>query len=309
MISTKKYNFLPNKNYSYTEGQFEILRIGIALFSIFNFLLFCVDYNFFLAPDGIVSWEVSNASTFWFEPHLLKISSFLAVSELAVLNVSITLYLASLILLALGVYPRLAAISSLSFFLIFSSQLYPFLYGVELYQNVLLLFLCIFPSGYKYSLQSLKLNDSIIDIQRIGIRTIQLYLGLTYLSAGLGKAQMKSWLNGEFLFLSLSDPTYQFFLFPTDLPIQVYTCLGILVVALEACYILLVLIPMVRSILILSIVGMHIFIAFFMGLFPFGMLLALVNIIVWYPILFEDFYRLKKITFIQVPAFAIRQID
>ena len=155
--------------------------------------------------------------------------------------------------------------------------------------------LCIFPSGYFLSLKPKKSNDTLINQQQIGIRGIQIYLAVTYLSAGLGKAKMASWLNGEFLFLSLSDPNYQLFQFPTDFHYAFYMLMGIFVIITEMFYFLLILIPYVRTILLVSIVSMHLFIALFMGLIPFGVLLALVNIIVWYPLIVKDFENLRKL--------------
>ncbi|GEM_PF-1902397 len=280
--------------YSNVANQFEYFRIGIALFSIFSFLSFWLDYDLLLVPDGIINWEVTNASAYWFEPHLLKVSEIIGLAPMTTLYLVSFLYLASLVLLALGLHTRLAAIVALLLFLTLSVNLSPFLYGVDLYQNVFLLFLCVFPSGYACSIRPLPITKAIQNSQQIGIRTIQLYLGLTYLSAGLGKAKMASWHNGEFLFLSISDPNYELFSFPDTLPAIFYASIGILVVTLELFYLLLVFLPYIRSFLVISIVGMHLFIVLFMGLVPFGVLLALVNIIAWYPLLKKDYSTLHQ---------------
>ena len=290
-------------NYSNDKNQFEYFRIAIALFSLFSFLLFCLDFQVFLDPNGIINWEVTNAGSFWFEPHLLKICEATYLAPETILYFTSFCYVLCLILLALGVYTRIMALLSLFLFLIFSIQLHPFLYGVELYQNVFLLFLCIFPSGYGISIRPLPMTNSIKLAQQIGIRTIQIYLALTYFSAGFGKAQMASWFNGEFLFLSLIDPSYQLLTFPKNLPIYFYSFSGILVITLETLYAIFILIPFVRSFLIVSIVLMHVFIALFMGLVPFGILLGLVNLVVWYPLLKKDYQVIIQKRMIFIPKF------
>lgn len=287
-------NVFYNLDYGQSKFQFEYFRIFISLFSIINFLALLFDHVIFLDPDGLISWEVTNASAFWFEPHLQKISNFINIDSRAVLAIFSLSYLTVLIFLLLGLFTRITSILCFIFFNIFSILLYPYQYGVDLYQTVFLLILCIFPSGYNISVSkkprvlSLKLENQ----QQIGIRAIQLYLCLTYLSAGLGKAKMDSWYDGKFIFLSLSDPSYRLIEFPLDVHYSVFIFLGISVIFLELLYFILVLIPYFRTALIVGISLMHVFIAVFMGLIPFGLLLCFVNIIVWYPLIITD---LKKV--------------
>jgi hypothetical protein len=267
----------------------------VAIFSIFNFSFFLLDYSTFLTPDGLVNWEVTNANSFWYEPHFLKLQEFLKVDGSLLLLLFSSLYISCLLLLALGLYTRITSIFAFGLFLFFSTELYPFLYGVDLYQSFFLLLLCFFPGGYQLSVRPKKLNEQVIERQKIAMRGIQLYLVITYFSAGFGKVQMPSWLNGKFLFLAVSDPNYQLVHFPSTLPGSVYTFFGVTVVCCELLYFILILIPYVRSILLILIVGMHLFIAVFMGLVPFGVLLAGINIIVWHPLFLTDLKNLKMI--------------
>lgn len=286
-------NIFANLKYGYADSQFEYFRIGIALFSIFNFGLFLIDYDVFLANTGMINWEVTNANSYWFEPHLQKLTRYISPSFLVYIGSLI--YLSSLMFLVFGIQTRLAAIVSFFCFLVFSVQLFPYLYGVDLYQSVFLLFLCIFPSGYSKTLFIRKNQNDVGQDQQIAIRTIQIYLMITYFSAGLGKIQMPSWLNGEFLYLSISDPTYQLIPFPDLFESQFYVISGCMVVLMELLYPLLMLIPIIRSILLISIVGMHLFILLFMGLIPFGALLIIANLIAWYPLFLSDYRSIFKL--------------
>lgn len=283
-----RHNIFVFIEYGQSKKQFEYFRIVISLFSLFNFVLFLVDYKTFLLPDGIINWEVTNANSFWFELHLLKISNLLNVDSRVILYTISVIYIVALSLLALGIFTRLSSIIAFSIFLIFSIQLYPFLYGVDLYQSVFLLILCTFPSGYSVSLKPKIADTKIHDRQKIGIRGIQLYLALTYFSAGFGKIKMDSWFNGKFFFLSLTDPNYQLISFPKNLPYYFYVFFGILVVICELTYFILILVPYIRTLLLFVLITMHLFIALFMGLVPFGLLLILINIVSWYPLILKD---------------------
>lgn len=281
-----KANIFAYPSYGYATSQFEYFRIGIALFSLFNFLLFLLDYDVLLAYNGMINWEVTNANSFWFEPHLQKFTNF--ISPTLLLNTLSFTYILSLSLLALGYKTGITSILSFSCFLLFSFQLYPYLYGVDLYQSVLLFFLCIFPSGYSKSLFQKKINPTTNSVQQIAVRAIQIYLMITYFSAGIGKVQMPSWLNGEFLFLSISDPTYQLIPFPNYFGASFFAISGCIVVFMELFYPVLVFIPIIRSLLLIGIIGMHAFIVLFMGLVPFGTLLIIINLIAWYPLFRKD---------------------
>ncbi|WP_257668143.1 hypothetical protein [Parapedobacter tibetensis] len=281
-----------NLNYGYAQHQFEYFRIAIAAFSIFNFCLFLVDFDVLLAANGMINWEVTRANAFWFEPHLYKLGTGATANIL--LYGAIFCYIASLISLGLGFRTRLMAMLAFGCFLLFSVHLNPYLYGVDLYQSVFLFFLCIFPSGHSLALPRRQHSAALLGHQQIALRTVQIYLMITYFSAGFGKVQMPSWLNGEFLFLSLSDPTYQFVKLPTDLHYLWYVLSGCLVVCIELLYPLLIFIPYVRIFLLLSIIGMHAVIAIFMGLVPFGTLLILVNVVIWYPLLLQDYRGIRR---------------
>ena len=65
LLSVLKQNIFIRLDYGHSKNQFDYFRGVIALFTLFHFLAFLLDYTFFLAPDGIVNWEVTNASAFW----------------------------------------------------------------------------------------------------------------------------------------------------------------------------------------------------------------------------------------------------
>lgn len=288
-------NILYNLPLNYTSNQVEIFRIAVAGFAILSLVTLLLDYHLFFAPDGLINWEVTNASSFWFEIHPAKIADFLHIQPDNIVISIILLYLFSLILLLLGVWTRAAAIASLLGFVCLSNVLSPYGYGIDVYLTVCLFLLCMFPIGYELSILPKKAYPELATIQQISVRVIQLYLCLTYASAGIEKALMPNWWNGKFIFYLVNDPTIiSTSIIPTDLHYMVYAILGINVVLIESLYMILMWLPRVRSILMLMIIGMHIFIATCMGLFFFGLLLCILNIVCWYPALIYDFKKLRK---------------
>lgn len=285
-----------NLEYSQSIHQFEYFRIGVSIFSLISFFFFLIDYDILLAPGGVVNWEISNANVFWFEPHLAKIALLCNLPEEFIFFLFLASYLFTLLCLFLGIYTRINSFFAFLLFMILSYQIEPYLYGVELYQSVFLLFLFIFPSGYSKSIFRKVLSEQTSEIQKIGMRGLQFYLCITYFSAGIGKYNMQSWFNGEFLFLSISDPNYQLLHFPDYLPSIIYKILGITVVTVELGYAFFILVPIIRSLLLFCIIIMHLFIGLFMGLIPFASLLIFANIVCWYPIVLEDIKKSNLIT-------------
>ena len=279
---------------NYAPEQVDVFRVVIVLYSLFSFITLLLDYPVFFAPDGLINWEVTNANSYWFELHPAKIAHLLGVSGQPVMLTLIYLYLSSLLLLLLGLWPKVMAALALLLFVTFSNVLAPYGYGVDVYHTVNLFFLLLFPSGYFLSVKPKTPSFHTQRLRELSIRALQIYIGLTYLNAGLEKAFMPNWWNGKFIYYLISDPTaVTHNIIPLNLPIPVYAMVGISVVLMESLYLFLVWVPVARTILLLSIILMHLFIAYSMELTAFGILLILINIACWYPAMYKD---LKKIS-------------
>jgi hypothetical protein len=289
-----KDNFFYNLRYCYCEKQFDVFRIFISIFSIISILSYLIDFYVILDPNGLIPWEITNADSHWFELHPLRISKALQISEKCTIIIVISLYLISLLSLGFGICTRISAGVALLCLYIITNIVSLYSYGVDVYQNVCLFFLLLLPSGYYYSLTKKIHTSDYSKLLQIGVRTLQIYLILTYMSAGIEKSMMKTWWNGEFIYLVLNDPTVTPLKIISDkLPIYFYSFLGSSVVILEATYCIFCWIPYYRSILILSIIMMHLFIGFCMDLSLFGFLLIMLNIICWFPALISDYKKIK----------------
>jgi hypothetical protein len=202
-----RQHFFYNSDVNYAAEQLEVFRIGIALFSLVSFITLLLDYHIFFAPDGLINWEVTNANSFWFELHPEKIAALTGLGRETTILTIIYLYLTSLILLLLGIWPRVSAIVALILFVTLSNTLSPYGYGVDVYHTVNLFLLCIFPTGYLLSVRTKASALNTKAIREMSVRVLQLYIGLTYLNAGVEKAFMPNWWNGKFIYYLINDPT------------------------------------------------------------------------------------------------------
>ncbi|TKC05563.1 hypothetical protein FA048_17725 [Pedobacter polaris] len=288
--SVLKDNVFYNITYCYSANQLEVFRILVAAFAIISMFTLVLDYDVFFAPNGIVNWEVSNANALWFECHPQKIADFLNVPPQYVMITILTLYFLSLITLLLGVWTRLSAIVCLITFTLITNVMSSFAFGVDIYQSVCFFFLTIFPTGYSLSLIKKDSYHSLSEIKQICVRVLQLYLIITYMSAGFEKAFMLNWWNGRFIYFLSNDPTIMTTnFFPKDQSILFYAFFGIMVVFMESLYFILVWFKKTRLYIIVIIISMHLFIGLFMDLLFFGVLLIILNIVCWYPAIFVDF--------------------
>lgn len=292
--SLLKENFFYRLDYGQAKNQFGYFRIMTGCLSILFFFFFLLDYNLLLSSTGLVTWEVSNANTFSFEPSFYKLSDFFGIKGNAVQNSAIALYLICLLSIVAGRFVQIAALIAFIIFRTFCIQLVPYVHGVELYQSVFLLFLVIVPSGIARNEGKENIKSNIVKSQQYAVRGLQWFLIFTYTSAGYHKALMPQWYNGEMIYAVISDPNYRLIGFPVNLPSYIYTTLGVSTLVVESGYFILLLIPYLRSILLISVVLMHLFIAAFMALIPFGLLLAGANIVLWYPLIAADFKKIIR---------------
>lgn len=298
--SVLKDNVFYNITYCYNANQLEVFRILVALFAIISMYTLVLDYDVFFAPNGIINWEVSNANALWFECHPQKIADFLSVSPQYVMITILILYFLALTTLLLGIWTRGSAIICLITFTLITNVMASFAFGVDIYQSVCFFFLTLFPTGYSLSLFKKANYPNLNEIKQVCVRVLQLYLIITYMSAGFEKAFMLNWWNGKFIYFLSNDPTIMTTsFFPKDQNALFYAFFGIMVVFIEALYFILVWFKKTRLYIIAIIMSMHLFIALFMDLFFFGLLLILLNVVCWYPAIFENLKIRKHVKSIQ----------
>jgi hypothetical protein len=113
----------------------------------------------------------------------------------------------------------------------------------------------------------------------LGLRLVQIFILMTYVDAGLAKSAGTDWWNGEAIWNALNLPEFRQFDFAwlAQLP-WLAKALSRATLFLETFYIIGVWIPRLGRAWVFAIIGMHLGIAFFMGLTLFGTSMALVNV-------------------------------
>ena len=153
-------------------------------------------------------------------------------------------------------------------------------YGVDRYTQNLLFLMIFFPVANVWSVDSwLSPNREKKADCTLGLRLCQLFILMTYISAGASKSLGADWWNGEAIWRVLNQPEFRQFDF---LWLMNYGWLvkGLCwtTMVLETFYFIGVWIPYVGRLWVLSIIGMHLGIALTMGLQLFGVTLALVSV-------------------------------
>jgi hypothetical protein len=289
--------FLYNYHKAIPGNQLEIFRIFIGLYSLISLLVLLVDYRSLLHPEGILGWEVSNANAFLFEFHPARLASYLNITETTVLNVLLILYGVSLAALVLGIYVKVSSALSFLIFNMLSNTISGYTYGADIYQSVSLFLLCIFPIGHRLSIIKRKAKTNSDTIKTICFRAIQIYLIITYIAAGWMKAVQPGWWDGTYIFQVLHDPTISKLSNVVDTyTVYHFKAMGCVVLIAELLYFVAMWIPFLRSVWLILIISLHVFIAFFLSLPFFGLIMIILNITCWAPYFLKDWRTLFKNT-------------
>jgi hypothetical protein len=184
----------------------------------------------------------------------------------------------------LGLFTRLStfALWLLQTFILASGALSS--YGLDRYFHMFTFLQIWMPAGRELSLDRWRaaLPAGPAPGARLSLRVLQFALLITYLNAGIAKAQGEEWWSGDAVWRVLHMPEFQraSFLWMADHAwLPKLLCWSTLF--LETFYIVGVWVPRVGTLWVAAIVGMHLGIASFMNLVSFGIALALFNVILF----------------------------
>lgn len=178
------------------------------------------------------------------------------------------LYLGCCLLLALHLYPRLAAIGLLFLHHAIYIAMPAFSYGAD-YLGMSALFCCCLapaPTAHRGNVAVL--------------RALQALLCFVYFMGGYDKLG-RSWLSGEALWKALHLPGYIGWAHPLigHIPYSpaLWAASGTAVVLLELSYPILIWFRRTRAVVLAAIIGMHVAIAALMGLYYFSAMMIVLN--------------------------------
>lgn len=264
-------------------------RINVSIFSFIHFLSIQWDFDELYSTSAYVYPDILNASYDQYTFTFIELHQFLnklnvTVNYNDVLLICRIAYPVGLIMLMLGLFTRFTAIISLFLQLIFIKSIHLYEYGVDYFNTIALFYCCIFPVGNIYSLDNkIFKRPFIIFEHKTFLMLLRIHLGIAYFFSGFDKIIGETWRNGEALWKALHSHNY-YTLFSLDslayTPFFFISCWFTIII--EMCYPVFMNLKVTRRFWLISIVGLHIFIAIFMGLFFFSGLLIILNLSAYY---------------------------
>ena len=190
-------------------------------------------------------------------------------------------YIFALLLMGIGFKTRFFSILAWLIHLLFFGSGDAFMYGVDYLTTSCLFYCVLFPVNRHFSIDNLlKRKDANPKVSTIfPIRILQFHLCLVYLFGGLSKMIGVHWWNGEGLWRAVMLPDfYQYdFSWLANYP-MVLMVMGWTVLLFEVGYPFFIFYRKTRLIWLLGILGMHLGIGLFMGLYQFAAIMIIMNI-------------------------------
>lgn len=202
----------------------------------------------------------------------------IGMADEAWLKLLFSTYLCSLLALATGWWPRIAApVACLTHALLGMSGRLS-MYGVDQFAQVALFYLAIHPGDGASCLPGGPEGPA-TPRARLALRMLQVNLCIAYLSSGVAKMKGTEWWNGEAMFRSVMMPLYASFSmgWMASVPaLAKVSCWGTLL--LEAGYPIFIWPAVTRRFWIAGIVALHLGILVFLGLGTFALTMIVLTV-------------------------------
>jgi hypothetical protein len=264
---------------------FCLIRLLAGLMLFYTHLVWTLDLEAFFGPTPWVSPSVVEPPpgfTRFAPSYLYYVQSPSALW---------TLHVAALVVLAMfaaGLFSRTTSVLAFLITVSYANRVPPALFGLDVINAMLALYLMIGPSGACYSLDRLiarrRAGGSLPPPQpsvsaNIAVRLIQLHMCIVYLFAGLSKLLGGSWWDGTAMWRSIANLEYQSidmtWLAAWPLTLNFLTHLTI---AWEVSYAALVWPRLTRPIVLALAIPLHLGIACFLGMITFGLVMLIGNL-------------------------------
>ena len=271
-----------------------ILRFGLGV----QIVLYCLslrnDWTYLLAPTGrgLISPDLAEGVLSAESIVIPRISWLVAVGESlglgneTVLGIVWGLLLLGGVLLCLGLSCRLAALGTwfLHLCAVKSGDLLG--YGVDNFVTIGLFYLMLAPLPDQASLdwkfrKPRHQNPELLGIFR---RVLQLHLSLAYFFGGLSKCLGRGWWDGSNIWRALIRPPFD--VLSPELLVKwkyLFPALGIGVWVIELGYPFFIWSKRTRLVWLICVLGMHIGIGLFMGMYLFASIMIVLNLAAFGP--------------------------
>jgi len=264
-------------------------RLNVASIGLLHFWAIQPDFDLLFSYHGYVYPDILDASHdrfFWTLTSLQQAlaSLGLPVSYGGVLATARWAYPVCLLLLGAGLRTRAAAVGALLLQLLFVQSIHLYQYGADAFTTIALFYCCVLPVGGSYSLDvAWRGRGAALTHQALFLFWLRAHLSLAYFFSGLDKVIGETWRNGEALWKALHSHAY-FSLFSLDFLARTpfFWLAGWATIVLELGYPLGMNYARSRPWWLLGLLGMHLFIGLFMGLFFFSALMIVLNLAAYY---------------------------
>ncbi|WP_026703937.1 hypothetical protein [Flavobacterium soli] len=265
MLKIEEYFSNSNASYSFITIFF---RISIGLLALIDVLSIISDIKSFFSKDQtIIPQELLYLYSDYYG-FLKPIYVFLETNNYLDLfyNNIILLYIIALILFIIGFKSRLVSIIVLVLQLIIFKSFSSFNYGFDNFLTISFFYTALFPATFLY-------KEDNITYSLFLRRFLQAHLCIVYFTSGIAKSIDTGWWNGNAIYKSISS----IYKFSIELPPTIYAVLSFSILLMEIFYPL-ILFKRFRNIILISIISMHLGIAFFLNLYSFATIMIIWNI-------------------------------
>jgi hypothetical protein len=260
------------------------LRIGLAVVLLGQALAIAGSLYELYGDGGYVQWALIESFATPGTPRLswfARALGWLGLGPAAAIRAVFLTYLGALVFLLVGWHTRIAALVAWLTHLAMNVTGGASIYGVDQFANIALFYCLLFPVAHSASLdlRAGRCRGEPSPGARLALRVLQIHLCIVYFTSGLAKAEGPNWYNGEVIWESLLRPDMaQFDLTWLAWYPWIPTLAGWGTLFLEIGYPALVFFRQTRRAGVLGIVGMHVGIAVFLGLWSFSAVMIVLNV-------------------------------
>ena len=262
---------------------FAVLRVALSAFILLQLWWLLPAWNYLYGSEGYVEWFISN--------DLFRIRALLNIVDLAdalgpygfsdqqVLYGFTAVYALAVVGLLSGWHSRwLAAITCLLHFMLNNTAII-FGYGVETFTHIGLFYLIFAPSNAYLSVVSHPALEP-SGLANFVLRILQLHLCLVYFNAGIAKLGGTDWRLGEAVWYTLANTNYGtlHMHWLAQVPLLARLCTW-WVLLVETLYPIFIWSRRIRPFWLYNILVLHLFIGLFMGLYMFGLVMIIINLV------------------------------
>ncbi|WP_325530125.1 HTTM domain-containing protein [Chitinophaga sp.] len=270
-------------------GWLFFFRINVAGFALLHFLAIQPDFADLYSYKGYIYPDIMDTTTDNISPTLVSLQAFLQRIHIPVAYEPLLLfcriaYPLCLLMLISGLFTRLSAIASLFFQLLLIKSIHLYEYGIDGFTTFALFYCCVFPVGAVYSVDRWRTHGKHHTPDHLPwLFLLRGHLCIAYFFSGFDKVIGVTWRNGEALWKALHSHNY-YSVFALDFLVNTpfFLLAGWGTIILEMTYFVFMNMRSVRKYWLNGIILLHLFIAFFMGLFFFSALLILLNLSAYY---------------------------